>query len=143
MRVLIPIDNSDHSNRVVDYVALHWLPADPALGVVLCYTESALARLGPTSSDDFMETESVCGLRSRADAALHYGRTVFASVGLEPLECAPRTPTVAGVLNLAQESGAHVIVLGTHGSDPHSLKATGALVEQMLAHSNVPVLIVP
>jgi nucleotide-binding universal stress UspA family protein len=142
MNVLIPVDGSDHNNRIVDYVALHWLPADPALGIILCHTDTDPVVPEPTGCDAD-DGASLCSRAIHADTALHYARTVFASVGLRPTEHTLCGPPIAGVLELARDSGAHVIVLGARGSDAQSLGSAAALIEKILSLSSVPVLVLP
>jgi len=47
MKLLVAIDASESSERLLDYVALHWLPRDPTLALVLYH-----ARGAATQSDD-------------------------------------------------------------------------------------------
>ncbi|MBL8299359.1 MAG: universal stress protein [Rhodanobacteraceae bacterium] len=143
MRVLIAVDGSEHSNRAVDYVALHWLPADPTPCILLCYADPDPAPLAPTCGDDEDDAELARYHTGNADTALRYGHAVFESVGLEPVEHRLVGPPAAGILMLARQSGADVIVLGAHGSAAHSPRPLGTVAERVLAESAVPVLVVP
>ena len=138
MKVLLAVDGSEHSNRAVDYVALHWLPADTELGIVLCHADPE--PLEPAQADDADLAHYHAG---NTDIALRYGRAVFASVGLAPLECRVVGAPAAAILRSAVESGADVIVLGAHGSAPRRHRRLGAVVQEVLAESAIPVLVVP
>ena len=143
MKVVIAVDGSEHSNRAVDYVALHWLPADPSPRIVLCYADPEPVPLAPAHGGDEDDAELASYHAGNADIALRYGNAVFASVGLETVEHRLVGPPVAGILSLARQSGADVIVLGAHGSASHSPRSLGTVVENVLAESTVPVLVVP
>ncbi|MCQ4166625.1 universal stress protein [Tahibacter harae] len=141
MKVLLAVDGSEHSNRAVDYVALHWLPADTALGIVLCHADPEPQPLAPPEVEDAAD---LAGYHAGNTAiALRYGRAVFASVGLSPLECCVIGAPAAGILRSAVENGADVIVLGAHGSAPRRHRRLGAVVQEVLAESDIPVLVVP
>lgn len=141
MKVLLAVDGSEHSNRAVDYVALHWLPADTALGIVLCHADPEPQPLEPPETDD--AADLACYHAGNTDIALRYGRAVFASVGLPLQECRVVGAPAAGILRSAMESGADVIVLGAHGSAPRRNRRLGAVVQEVLAESEIPVLVVP
>uniref|UniRef100_UPI002148A0EF universal stress protein n=1 Tax=Tahibacter caeni TaxID=1453545 RepID=UPI002148A0EF len=93
MKLLVAIDASDSSERMMDYVALHWLPCDPAPSVLLYHAIAA---------DDG---------DGRGDP-LRYARAACASVGLPCAELTTREAPAAGILRVAAEIGADAIVLG-------------------------------
>lgn len=142
MKVLLAVDGSEHSNRAVDYVALHWLPTDTALGVVLCHIDPEPQPLIPPAGDDD-DVDLARYHAGNADIALRYGRAVFASVDLAPRECRVIGAPATGILRSAVENGADVIVLGAQGSAPRAHRKLGAVVQEVLAASEIPVLVVP
>lgn len=142
MKLLVAVDGSEHSNRAVDYVALHWLPADPALGIVLCHADPEPAPLAPADTDE--DGDDLDRYHAgNAETALRYARAVFASIGLAAAECTVIGPPAAGILRIAMQTAADVIVLGARGSGPWRDRALGAVVEKVLADGQVPVLVVP
>jgi len=122
MKLLVAIDASESSERLLDYVALHWLPRDPTLALVLYH-----ARGAATQSDD--------------GDPLRYARAVCASVGLPWVEHTTNEPPAAGILRVAAEIGADAIVLGAR--DRAASRPLGAVATRVLAESLMPVLVVP
>ena len=121
MKLLVAIDASESSERLLDYVALHWLPRDPGLALVLYHAGGAI------SSGD-------------ADP-LRYARAVCASVDLPHLEHTTAEAPAAGILRVAAEIAADAIVLGAR--DRAASRPLGSVALQVLAASPIPVLVVP
>jgi len=122
MKLLVAIDASESSERLLDYVALHWLPRDPSLAIVLYHARGAAADTGDGDP-------------------LRYARAVCASVGLPWVEHTTNEAPAVGILRVAAEIGADAIVLGAR--DHAVSRPLGAVATQVLAASDTPVLVVP
>ncbi|MBN8742420.1 MAG: hypothetical protein BGP24_18995 [Lysobacterales bacterium 69-70] len=121
MKLLVAIDASESSERLLDYVALHWLPRDPVLALVLYHAH------GATSAGD--------------GDPLRYARAVCASVGLPCVEHITVEAPAAGILRVAGEIAADAVVLGAR--DRAASRPLGSVATQVLAASPIPVLVVP
>lgn len=121
MKLLVAIDASESSERLLDYVALHWLPRDPTLALMLYHARGA----APADDRD----------------PLRYARAVCASVGLPCVEHVTAEAPAAGILRVAAEIAADAIVLGAR--DRAASRPLGSVATQVLATSPTPVLVVP
>ncbi|WP_386067095.1 universal stress protein [Tahibacter sp. UC22_41] len=122
MKLLVAIDASESGERLLDYVALHWLPRDPSLAIVLYHARGVAAETGDGDP-------------------LRYARAVCTSVGLPWVEHTTNEAPAAGILRVAAEIGADAIVLGAR--DRAVSRPLGAVATQVLAASDTPVLVVP
>ncbi|MDF1543187.1 MAG: universal stress protein [Anaerosomatales bacterium] len=65
-----------------------------------------------------------------------------AGVECEELVIVAATPHV-GILKVAEERGATLIVMGTHGRSALARAILGSVADRVVRHSNIPVVLVP
>jgi len=139
MKILMPVDGSDYSRRMLaylaaheellgaghDYTVIHVVPAIPAYILRHCqdggledyYREQAEPVLRPVRA--FVE-------QNKWNARL--------------IHAAGHAPQV--IAELAQNEGYGLIVMGTHGHSPIANMALGSVTTRVLAQCRVPVLLI-
>jgi nucleotide-binding universal stress UspA family protein len=140
--VLICYDGSDESDRAIDAAAELLGPRRAIVldvGPPLTAAESlaALAPVAPLGAfEDLNADDARLGAEPGAEHARHAGFTAVARGGVA-------APTWAGIVDVADEIDAAVIVLGTRGLEPAGELLEGSVSHQVAQHSRRPVLIVP
>ena len=82
-------------------------------------------------------------VRERAEEATAKAVPRLEESGVEfTVELVPERPTV-GLVNVAEKTGASMIVVGTNGEHPIKGVVLGSVAHKLLHISNVPVLVVP
>jgi nucleotide-binding universal stress UspA family protein len=140
--ILICYDGSDDSERAVDAAAMLFgtrsavvLDVAPAMTVA----ESVVATTWVVPGDAF-EGLNEAGARERAEAGAAHARR--AGLEAEP-RVAIGSTTWQGIVDVADEIDAAVIVIGSRGL--HGLRevASGSVSHDVATHARRPVLIVP
>jgi nucleotide-binding universal stress UspA family protein len=141
MKILVPVDGSEPSQRAVDHVIanmqhhkdqadLHLINVQPPLP----YGGQASSVVGHASIDDYHREEGqkcLQAARQKLDAAgVQYHFHI--AVG-DPAEATVR---------YAQEHAVDQIVMGTHGRGAVAAVLMGSVAKEVLAKSSVPVLLV-
>jgi len=138
-RILIAVDGSPHTDRTIDAVAeLAQTRAQFEVDLVHVVAPMLLGDLAPTlvhqvnenlRAEQAMLLETMAGLaRSRGLAVRH----THATVGDPAVEIA----------NIARDSGAHQIAMGTHGRGALGSLFMGSVAQAVVHHAGVPVLLV-
>lgn len=137
--ILVPVDYSDHSARAVRFgrdlatafgARLHFVHVCPNPGIVAPPLVPAPVITGQVREasqrgfDDFLAT-------ARRDLGVQVEGTLREGV--------PHTE----ILSLAEEIGADLIVLGTHGRTGLGHLLLGSVAERVVRHASVPVITVP
>jgi nucleotide-binding universal stress UspA family protein len=82
-------------------------------------------------------------VRERAEGAMAKAVSRLEEAGVEfAVELIPERPT-DGLVNVAQRTGASIIVVGTNGEHPIKGVVLGSVAHKLLHVSSVPVLVVP
>lgn len=140
-RILVPIDLSPETDRVLDQAA--------ALATVL---QDRLVLLHVAAPDpDFVGFGAGPDTvrKHMADRYHEEHRAVQAAAerlrtgGLEVTAMVVQGPTVETILHEAGKLGADLIVMGSHGHGAVYHLLVGSVSEGVLRHSTVPVLLVP
>lgn len=136
--ILCAVDFSEHSRHAVQVAALlaakqhvplrlvHVIDMLLAEAAAVAYNEARLRQMATADLDAF--AASTC-----ETAGLHVERTLEVRIGRPDRE----------ILECAQEHGAGVIVVGTHGIGGFRKLFFGSVTERLLRRSMVPVLAVP
>jgi len=139
MKILLAVDGSDYTTRMLDYLAAHpeWFGAAheyTALTVVPAITAHAARFVSRADCEAFY--------RDTADEALAPVR-VFAERQGWHIECkhvAGHAPEA--IAAFARQHGAEVLVMGSHGRSALSNVVPGSVATGVLARCAVPVLLI-
>jgi YjbE family integral membrane protein len=139
-RLLLAVDGSppsEHAARRV--IALRQQLRDRDIEIHLINVQRPLS--GDVSS--FVGGKSVEDYhRERSDQALAPIRALFATEGLAVQEHCPVGSPGPTIARVAQETGCHLIVMGTHGLSGRAGAVLGSVAQSTLEHAGVPVLMV-
>jgi nucleotide-binding universal stress UspA family protein len=140
--ILICYDGSESARRAIDAAAALLGPRRAIvldIGPILTPAES-LATLSPlvggVTFEEFNEAEALRGARMGAELAEHAGFTAEARAQVE-------APTWAGIVDVADDVDAAVIVIGSRGLDKVHELFEGSVSHDVAEHAGRPVLIVP
>ncbi len=138
-RILIAVDGSPHTDRTIEAVAeLARTQAQFEVDLVHVLAPMLLGDMAPTlvqQVNDNLRAEQAVLLETMAALARSLGLTVrhaHATVGDPAVEIA----------NIARDSGAHQIAMGTHGRSAWGSLFMGSVAQAVVHHAGVPVLLV-
>lgn len=139
MKILIAVDGSAYTTRVLDFVAAH----RELLGATGSATLLTSVPAIPPHATHFVDHEV---LRSyydeEAEAVLGPAREAMALAGLAAGSVACRGPAPVAIADYATSGGFDLVVMGSHGRSALSNVVLGSVVTGVLAHCRIPVLIV-
>jgi nucleotide-binding universal stress UspA family protein len=138
MKILIAVDGSDYTRRMLDYLGAHdWLTAGhtlTVLTVVLPLPHRAAAFAGPDLAATYYHDDAeqvLAPVRSFLQAHA-IGAELFSEIG-HPAECIARRAT----------DGRHdLVVMGSHGHGAAASLVLGSVAAKVLARCSTPVLLV-
>jgi nucleotide-binding universal stress UspA family protein len=157
--VLVPIDYSDATHPVIDFVRdlagalnaeVHLVHvkeiAAPAAAGAMGYGVFGVPDMvsisnGPTTAVETIAAEAPPGQTQRGK--LKDWEKELADAGLKATLREPTGPVVKAILREADRRGADLIVMGTHGHGAMYNLLVGSVTEGVLKHSTRPVLLVP
>jgi nucleotide-binding universal stress UspA family protein len=147
MPTLICYDGSESSKHALS-VAQATLGHKPAILVHVWnppdeYLADAFGTGGGSSGPSIVELERLA--RGRAQAIAHEGEEIARELGLQVETRVERNKTSVWrtILDLAAETDAELILVGTHGSTVVQTALLGSVSNALLHHSERPVLVVP
>jgi nucleotide-binding universal stress UspA family protein len=139
MKILLAVDGSEYTRRMLDYIAGHRDLFDgshtySALTVVPSVPPRVTSFIGRSTIDDYYREQAEAVLAPVRERAVKNGWNLTAShlVGHAP-ELIART---------ANEGGYDMLVMGSHGHAPMASLVLGSVASRLLAHCTKPVLIV-
>lgn len=142
-RVLVPVDFSECTPAVLGH-AIDMLEPHRAQ-VILLHAMTVPTGLGPTdviTGPDGVRRPVREQLRSEAEAALEALTAPILERGLEATWRLEFGAPAATTLEVAEELGVDLIVMGTHGRTGIRRVLLGSVSEQVLRYAEVPVLTV-
>lgn len=139
MKILLAVDGSDYTRKMLEYVTANRTLFDPSHTYMVMTAQPELpphvrSSLGATAVKDYHEDEAVKVLEP-AVAAL-------ASGGLTAQHVWKAGPAGETVAKFAEEGQFDMIIMGTHGHGSLARLVMGSVTTQVLAHCGVPVLLV-
>lgn len=138
--ILLPIDGSEASNRAVDKGA----ELAKALGAVVTLMTAIERYPAGLRSSVYRAQDNPMNQAAR-DAGEHWLKQAVTQVreqGIEPQQRIMQDCTVAqGILDAAQEVGADLIVMGSHGAGALERLLIGSQTQRVLAQTSIPVLV--
>lgn len=140
--ILVPVDDSDISSMTTEH-ALNFAKAfgsrvtvmsvvaiDPFVGV-------DFYKVAPAVTNHIMEAET------NAQAHLEKLKQLFIDQGIDAsVKIIREEPTPTGILNIADEVNADLIIMGSHGRSGLKKFVLGSVAQKVASESSIPVLII-
>jgi len=139
MKVLLAVDGSDYTKRMLAYLAAHpeLLGKEPEVTVyhgLMAIPPHAAAYVGAAQVRHFNETE--------LEKVFRPIRAFFAQLGLAATYVDRVGPVADGIAQHAEEGRFDLVVMGSHGHGEFASMVLGSVATRVLARCKVPVLIV-
>lgn len=139
MKILIAVDGSDYTKRMLAYLAAHeeWFgPAHSYTVIhgVLAVPHRAAAFVSLETVRNFYETD--------AEAVLRPIRAFFAQQGLDATFVYTIGHVAESIAQRAEEGKFDLVVMGSHGHGEVVNLVLGSIVTKVMAKCSVPVLII-
>jgi nucleotide-binding universal stress UspA family protein len=139
MKVLLAVDGSDYTKRMLAYLAAHpdLLGQAPELTVyhgLMAIPPHAAAAVGSAQVRHFHETE--------LEKVFRPIRAFFAQQGVAASFVHHVGPVADGIADHAQEGRFDLIVMGSHGHGELAGMVMGSVATRVLARCKVPVLLI-
>ena len=139
MKILLPVDGSEYTKRMLDYVAQH-----PELLAPTHQYELFTAVVPiPAHATRFLDRATVEDYyREQAEQVLGPVRAFAQQHGLKSSAAHGIGHPADAIAAHAQGIGAELIVMGSHGHSAFSTMALGSVTNAVLARCKVPVLVI-
>jgi nucleotide-binding universal stress UspA family protein len=139
MHILLPIDGSPYTARMLDYVTTHpgVLGADPEVTLLFVQRMPSPRELAYESHD-----EVDARLRTSAEAVFDPARGALEQLGISPRVETRRGVPGPEIVRYCDEHSIDLIVMGSHGRTALSGLLLGSVTSLVLSQTNVPMLIV-
>ena len=140
--ILVPVDDSPISYAAIE----HAEKIAQAFGSEI--TVMCVLSVDPLRSVDFYKvapaiTQYVLEAEQNAQARLADIQQTFLNHGIKINTCIVRSvPPATGILNVADEIHADMIIMGSHGRTGLKKLVLGSVAQEVLGSSHIPVLIV-
>jgi nucleotide-binding universal stress UspA family protein len=140
MKILVPVDGSAYTKRMLGYLAAHdeWLGGDHSYTMihsVPAVPSRAAAAMDSSVLKAFYEDE--------AEKVFKPIRAFFAKKpALSPTFISKAGPAADNIAAMAQKGGYDLIVMGSHGKGAITNLIMGSVATKVLATCKVPVLLV-
>jgi len=139
MKILLPVDGSDYTKRMLAYLAAHreLLPGDHEYSlftVIEPYAPHEVNFAKAVSMEDFMREQAERVLGPVRSFAQQQGWTF-------QIDYVPGAP-VSAIVTKAETWKPDLIVMGTHGRSPLGNFVLGSVANGVLANCKIPVLLI-
>ena len=139
MKILLAVDGSEYTRKMLDYVCSNKALFDPSHTFTLLNTQAPLppharSQLGTTVVNQYYEEE--------AKKVLEPAVARLTQAGVTPQstwKCGPAGETIA---KFAAEGGYEMIIMGSHGHGSLARLVMGSVTTEVLAQCGVPVLLI-
>ena len=140
MKILLPIDGSDYTKRMLGYVAAH----DEFLGAAHEYTVFTAVAPIPAHAARFLERGTLDDYyREQAEAVLGPVRKFAEQNGWNVRMVHAHGHPAEAIATQAEADKPDLIVMGTHGHSALGNLVLGSVATGVLARCKVPVLLIP
>jgi nucleotide-binding universal stress UspA family protein len=137
--VIFAYDGSELARLAIEDAARQVAPGRDAL--VVCVWQTGDVGFVPTSRQHFDAAEAT-EVRGAAEETAAYGASLAERVGFRPQSIAIQAvPTWKGIVDVAEERSASLIVLGSHRRGGLAGHLLGSVASAVVAHSKSSVLI--
>jgi nucleotide-binding universal stress UspA family protein len=139
MKILLPVDGSDYTKRMLAYVAAR----EDVLGRDHDYLIYTVVAPLPAYAARFLDKESIEGYyREEAESVLRPIRAYVAQQGWHAELAHGHGHASEAIAAVAQTYKPDLIVMGTHGHSALGNVVLGSVATGVLARSKVPVLLI-
>jgi nucleotide-binding universal stress UspA family protein len=139
MKILLAVDGSDYTRKMLEYVCTHQELFDTSHEFVLLHTPlrvppHASAAVGSATVDDYYRDEAQKVLEPAAAALQARGMTV---------RCVWRAGHAGATIGrFADEGGFDMLIMGSHGHGALARLVMGSVTSEVLAQCRTPVLLI-
>jgi nucleotide-binding universal stress UspA family protein len=138
--VLIAYDGSDHSKQAIEQAGAELLTARKAVVLSVFEPLGAIPFWGVPAA--MVPTELVEEVRSQAQRSAEEGAQLAGEAGFDASPLAHEgVRTWQAILDAAEEVGAGIVVLGSHGRGGVGSALMGSVATAVAHHARLPVLI--
>lgn len=139
MKILLPVDGSDYTKRMLSYLAAH----DELLGGAHDYIVFTATTPIPPHVSHFLNKEMVDSYHQDEAEKVLRPIALFASqVGWRIRTCHEATEPAAAIAALAENEHVDLIVMGTHGHSALAHLVMGSVTSAVLARCKNPLLLI-
>jgi nucleotide-binding universal stress UspA family protein len=139
MKILLAVDGSDYTRKMLDYVSSHRTLFDDSHEYVLFYAQSPLPpharqHLAASLVQDYYHDE--------AEKVLEPALAQLAAGGVKASKQWKTGPAGETIGEFADANQFDMVIMGTHGHGSLARLVMGSVTTQVLAHCGVPVLLI-
>ena len=139
MKILLAVDGSSHTQRLIDYLAAQpeWRRADHAYTVMHCVPSvppGAASMLGAQDLKTYYDDQ--------AETVFAPIRAVLAEKGIEAVFVAKVGHAGDIIASEAEAGGFDLVMMGSHGHSALGKLVLGSIATRVMAQCEVPVLLV-
>lgn len=139
MKIILAVDGSDHTKRMLGYIAAHNELLGPG-NELIAFT--AVASVPPRAGRFIDHATIEDYYREEAEHVLGPVRAFAEQNGWKVETAHTHGRAAEAIAKFAQEKKADLIVMGTHGHSLMSNMVLGSVANGVLGHCTVPVLLV-
>lgn len=139
MNILLPVDGSDYTKRMLSYIAAH----DELLGPAHVYTVFTAVPLVPPNAARYLDRELLNDYyRTEAEAVLQTVRRFADQKGWTVRTEYATGNAAEAIAAFADKLKPDLIVMGTHGHSPLAGVILGSVATKVLSQCRLPVLLI-
>ena len=139
MKILLPVDGSDYTKRMLSYIAVH----DELLGPDHQYTMMTVASYIPARAATFMTRGTIDEYyRDEAEDVLRPVRKYAEQHGWAIREVHVNGHAAEEIAKFAEAEKFDLVVMGSHGHSSLANMVLGSVATGVLARCTVPVLLI-
>jgi len=139
MKILLAVDGSEYTQRMLDYVAAH----KDDLGATNSFTVFNAVLAVPPHAASFVSRATLhVYYEQEARQVIDPIRDFFKDKGIEAEYRHQAGQPAEQICSVAQEGGVDLLMMGSHGHGALSNLVLGSVATQVLARCSVPVLLV-
>jgi nucleotide-binding universal stress UspA family protein len=139
MKILLAVDGSEYTRKMLDFVVQHPTLFDPSHEYVVFTAALALpphasSAVGSQTVKDYHEEE--------AAKVLQPALATLSATGLRATSAWRAGPAGETIAEYAEQSGFDLILMGSHGHGALARLVMGSVANRVLSHCGVPVLLI-
>jgi nucleotide-binding universal stress UspA family protein len=139
MKILLAVDGSDYTRKMLDYVTSHTALFDASHEYTLLNAQSPLppharSAVGASVAHEYYEDE--------AKRVLEPALAALKAQGLRATSTWKTGPLGETIARFAEDGKFDMVIMGTHGQGAFARLVMGSVTTQVLAHCGVPVLLI-
>ena len=138
--VLFAYDGTELAALAIEEARRQLAPGRDAL--IACVWQPANVGFVPVGGQR-IDADDAVAVRHAAEATAAHGASLAEEAGFRAsVACTKGAPTWKGIVDIAEQHGASLIVIGSHERHGLAGHLTGSVARDLLAHTTLPVLVV-